>query len=118
MKTQIQTAPSNKKQQALATTPLLRNGQLPQASWPQLEAYVRGEFQQWVNQTKTVLATRGTNADAVRQAEVRAQKAVNQTGQLLRPVGNAGTQTAPQTKPKSFNDAVDRIINRPMAQTG
>ena len=105
---------------ALMTTPLLVNGQLPPEAWSKVEAYVQGPFQSWVQQTSAFQRTQETQGEALRKAQATAQSAVNATGQLLRPVGNAnGTMApAPQGPPKNMNDAITRIINRPLAGTG
>lgn len=105
---------------ALMTTPLLKNGQLPPEAWSKVEAYVQGPFQSWVQQTAAFQRTQETQGEALRKAQATAQTAVNATGQLLRPVGQSnGTMApAPQGPPKNMNDAMNRIINRPLAGTG
>ena len=100
-------------QVALATTPFLVNGQLPPASWPQVEAHLRGPFQEWVVQTARYVKAQKAAPEQARTAQAQAQKAVNQTGQMLRPVGTvAPDPNLPQPKPKSANEAMERIINR------
>jgi len=105
---------------ALMTTPLLRNGQLPPEAWSKVEAYVRGPFQSWVQQTAAFQRTQETQGEALRKAQAQAQAAVNSTGQLLRPVGNVNgaMAPAPQGPPKDMKDAMSRIINRPLASAG
>jgi hypothetical protein len=105
---------------ALMTTPLLKNGQLPPEAWSKVEAYVQGPFQSWVQQTVAFQRTQQTDGDALRKAQANAQAAVNATGQLLRPVGsvNGSMAPAPAGPPKNMNDAISRIINRPLAGTG
>lgn len=106
---------------SLATMPLLVNGQIPPSAWPQVEAYLQGPFQQWVQQTAAYQQNLQTSAassqEQIRRAQANAQAAVNTAGQLLRPVGSSnGTMaSAPQGPPKSMNDAMNRIINRPLA---
>ena len=103
---------------ALATTPLLVNGQLPKEAWPKVEAYLSGPFQSWVQQTAAFQKSQQVESDAVRKAQVAAQAAVNATGQVIRPVGHASIAApAPSGPPKNLNDAVNRIINRPLAGT-
>lgn len=107
-------------QVALATTPLLVNGQLPPESWPKLEAYLRGEFQTWVRETASYYSSQRSATETLRKSQQVAQAAVNSAGQLLRPVGqvNGSMAPAPQGPPKDMNDAITRIINRPLANTG
>lgn len=103
-------------QVALETTPLLVNGQLPPSAWPKLEAYLRGPFQQWVQAVTATQRAQATSGDDVRKAQATAQVAVNTAGQLLRPVGNVAASNArPSAPPTSMKDAMDRIINRPLA---
>lgn len=100
---------------AIETQPLLVNGQLPPEVWPKVEAYLRGPFQQWVKQAAASLKP-SVDPEAVRKAQAVAQAAVNSAGQLLRPVGTPSASTAkPTTPPKNVNDAMSRIINRPLA---
>lgn len=103
-------------QVALATTPLLQNGQLPPQRWPDVEAYLRGPFQQWLQQAVQSQQARTVDSNAVRQMQLEAQRAVNATGQVIRPVGAVpGTVQTPATPPKNMNDAISRIINKPLA---
>lgn len=105
---------------ALMTTPLLKNGQLPPEAWSKVEAYVQGPFQSWVQQTAAFQRAQQVDSEGLRKVQAQAQAAVNTAGQLLRPVGNANGTTvpAPQGPPKNMNDAMNRIINRPLANTG
>lgn len=109
---------------ALATTPLLQNGVLPPSAWGSVEAYLRGPFQEWVHKTaayqQTQVTTSTTAQEQVRKAQASAQSAVNSAGQLLRPVGsvNGSLAPAPQGPAKNMGDAINRIINRPLAHAG
>ena len=105
---------------ALATTPLLVNGQLPKDAWPKIEAYLSGPFQSWVQQTAAFQRTQQSDSEVTRKAQQAAQAAVNATGQVIRPVGYASgsAPVAPAGPPKNLNDAMSRIINRPLSGNG
>lgn len=107
---------------ALATTPLMVNGVIPEKHWPALEAHIKGPFQQWVaakaaaatqQSREAALATKAT-ADAQRKA----QATVNDTTRTLIPVGRAAPDAPPEpTKPKNAQDAISRMVNRPLPAT-
>jgi uncharacterized protein YggE len=57
--------------------------------------------------------------EAARRAQADAQVLVNSTGRAMQPVGSvrqAGSDPqAPKAPPKNVNEAIERIINKPLA---
>lgn len=96
---------------ARGTAHLLQNGQIPPNRFPELIAYVEGPYRQWANEEanrqKGLTAEAAKLAEAARLAQATAQKAVNNTGRTLAPVGSAGSPS--RAAPKDVNDAIERI---------
>lgn len=104
---------------AMATAPLLVNGQMPPSAWPEYKQYVHGPFKDWV---KSQAATRKTADDVAAKARAeadaaqkKAQAAINDTTRALAPVGRVAADTPPPLpKPKNTTEAIQRMLNRPL----
>lgn len=107
---------------ALATTPLLVNGVIPEKSWPVLEQYMKGPFAQWVaaqaGQKAETARKASLAAKATEQAQRTAQTVVNDSTRTMIPVGRAAPDAPPALpKPKNKAEAVDRMIHRALPPT-
>lgn len=98
---------------ALVTATMLVNGRVPPQRWGDLKAYVAGPLQEWAKTEAARTGTAAAQAEQLRRTQVAAQVAVQSAGAAIRPVGGAGPDVAPVTKPKNYQDAIDRIINKP-----
>ncbi len=105
---------------AMDTASLMVNGRIPPERFPQLKAYIEGPYRAWA---KAEAAKRSAGeAEVAKQREAtletqrRAQLAAQNVGSATRPTGamNGSVQPAPG-KPKNVNEAMDRIIHRPLA---
>lgn len=104
---------------ALATTPLMVNGVIPEKHWPLLEQHIKGPFTQWVTAqvTKQSEAARKASlaAKATEEAQRKAQSAVNDSTRTMLPVGRAAPDAPPELpKPKNVQEAISRMTNRPL----
>lgn len=107
---------------SLATAPLLVNGVIPPDRWPVLEQYIKGPFSQWVAAESTRKQTQDREAALARQATAEAQRkaqtTVNDTARTLVPVGRAAADAPPELpKPKNVQEAVNRMVHRPLPPT-
>jgi hypothetical protein len=108
----------------LALAPLMVNGVIPPQHFQQVEQYVTGPYKEWVKAEaakRTASQTQQTEElNAAKAERAKAQLNARNAGIATRPVGgNAGNANAtPQTKPRNVDEAINRIIRRPVAAGG
>ena len=110
---------------ALDLVPFQVNGQVPPERLNALKAHLTGPFMDWVNAKAAERSAPNPAVEAAekakRDAEARAQTLANTVGRAMQPVGSAAHAgndlTKPVAPPKNVNEAIDRIINRPIAAT-
>ena len=94
------------------------NGQIPVERFPQLEQYVNGPFKQWA-QAEAAKATQDQTAAQTALAEAKrtqqaAQQAARTVGTATRPSPVSPNQNAAPKPIRSKEDAISRIISRPI----
>lgn len=107
---------------ALATTPLTVNGVVPPENWHKVEQYINGPFKDWVTSEAARKRAADEAASLARKqtedAQRRAQQVVNDAGRAMAPIGKAAPDApAALPKPKNTQEAMHRLINRPLPTT-
>lgn len=105
---------------ARETSRFMVNGTVPPERFAELEAFITGPYKTWAENVASASAETKRQAEAAtkaaNEAKVKAQQAVQATGRAIRPVGSAGPdRPAVPPKPKNVNEAMERIIKRPVA---
>lgn len=97
------------------TAPFMVNGRIPPDRFDAVAQYITGPYLEWAKQQAKPAAT---TTETVRKLQQTNQKLVNQVGGAVRPVGRSGADVAPKTAPRNVNDAIDRILKRPVPGAG
>jgi hypothetical protein len=105
--------------------PFQVNGKVPPEKLMALEAHLNGPFMQRVQAEAAARSAPDPRIEAAekarRETEARAQVLANSVGRQISPVtsaANAGSDlTKPVPPPKNVNEAIERIINKPLAAT-